>query len=138
MSDAAFRRAVEAQDLEAMIAELDESAVLHSPVSFKPINGSKDIRKLFGILMRTFEDFHYTDELSGNGTHALIFKTRVGDREVEGMDLLRYNDAGKIEDFTVMVRPLSAALKLAETVGPQLAVASPDASNQPPGVGASE
>ena len=68
-------------------------------------------------MVRTFEDFRYTDELDAAGRKALIFQARVGDKQVEGIDLLRFDDEGKIADFTVMVRPLSAAMALAEAVG---------------------
>jgi hypothetical protein len=115
-----FRRAIEAKDLDGMVDALADDAVLHSPVTFKPFEGKAAVRKLFSILLRTFEDFHYTDELHADGLSVLVFRTRIGTREVEGMDLLRYDGAGKIADFTVMVRPMSAVIALAETVGPQL------------------
>jgi len=51
----------------------------------------------------------------------LHFRTRVGDRDVEGIDMLRFDADGLIEDFTVMVRPLSAAMALRDAVGAQLA-----------------
>jgi hypothetical protein len=44
----------------------------------------------------------------------------VGNREVEGIDLIHLNMDGLIDDFTVMVRPLSAALALRDSVGAQL------------------
>jgi hypothetical protein len=47
----------------------------------------------------------------------LIFKARVGDRELEGLDVLRFDAEGKIAEFTVMVRPLSGAMALADAVG---------------------
>jgi ketosteroid isomerase-like protein len=121
---ARFRRAVESGDHAGMVAALAEDAVLHSPVSFKPFQGREAISQLFAALLETFEDFRYTDELAAtDGTEALVFRTRVGDREVEGIDLLRYRDDGLISDFTVMVRPLSAAVALAEAIGPRLAAA---------------
>jgi hypothetical protein len=44
----------------------------------------------------------------------------VGDREVEGIDMIHTNLDGLIDDLTVMVRPLSAALALRDSIGPQL------------------
>ena len=76
----------------------------------------------------TFEDFRYTDELDGDGVKALVFEARVGDKQVQGLDLLRFDDQGLIEDFTVMVRPLSAAMALAEAVGKGLERAAAAAS----------
>ena len=62
------------------------------------------------MLLEVFEDFHYTDELEGPGVHGLIFRTRIGKRTVEGLDLIRNREDGLIIDFTVMVRPLSATI----------------------------
>ena len=60
------------------------------------------------------------DELVGDGTHALIFRTHVADREVEGLDLLRMDGDGMIHDFTVMVRPRSGVEALMQEVGSRL------------------
>jgi hypothetical protein len=125
MSTAAsdFRDAIERRDLDAMVATLADDVVLHSPVSFKPFEGREAVAQLFEILVRTFEDFRYTDDLPGEEVHAMIFRARIGDREVEGLDLIRPGPDGQIVDFTVMVRPLTGVVALAEAVGPQLAAA---------------
>ena len=118
-----FRAAIERGDLDGMVATLADDVVLHSPVSFKPFEGREAVAQLFEILVRTFEDFRYTDDLPGDEVHAMIFRARIGDREVEGLDLLRPGPDGRIVDFTVMVRPLTGVVALAEAVGPQLAAA---------------
>ena len=46
--------------------------------------------------MNVFEDFRYTDRLSGDDAEALIFEARSGDREVQGLDLLRFDDDGRV------------------------------------------
>ena len=53
----------------------------------------------------------------------VVFRARVGDREIEGIDLLHLGADGKIEEFTVLVRPLSAALALAEAMKARLGAA---------------
>src|SRR3990172_8449612 len=58
-----FRKAVEARDLDDMLAPFAEDAVLHSPITFKPFEGRAAIRELLGILLEVFQDFRYTDEL---------------------------------------------------------------------------
>jgi hypothetical protein len=104
-----FRRAVEAADLDDAIGALAVDAVLHSPVTFKPIEGKADIGKVLGIVAQILEYFKYTDQLeSKDGTLGLIFRARIGDREVEGIDILRFDKAGVIKDITVMMRPRSA------------------------------
>jgi hypothetical protein len=62
----------------------------------------------------------YTDELqSVEGTHALVFRARVGDRELEGVDLLRTGADGLVVDLTAIIRPLSGLAALAATMGPK-------------------
>jgi hypothetical protein len=117
MGHDAFRAGVEAQNLEAMVDALSPDVVFHSPITFKPFEGKEAVSTLLGVVMATFEDFRYTDELDGDGVKALVFEARVGDKQVQGLDLLRFDEQGLIADFTVMVRPLSAAMALAEAVG---------------------
>jgi hypothetical protein len=116
-----FRAAIEACDHAAMVDALAADVVLHSPVTFKPFEGKEAVAELFSVLLEVFEDFHYTDELEGPGVHGLVFRARIGEREVEGIDLLRNDEQGLVADFTVLVRPLSATIALAEAVGSRLA-----------------
>jgi len=117
MGHEAFRAAVEAQDRDGMVAALAPEVVFHSPITFRPFEGREAVSTLFGVLLETFGDFRYTDEVDGDGVKALVFEARVGDRQVQGLDLLRFDADGLIADFTVMVRPLTAAMALAEAVG---------------------
>jgi limonene-1,2-epoxide hydrolase len=122
VSERRFRDAIEAGDLDAAIACLAPGVVLHSPVTFKPFEGREAVTALFRILFATFEDFRYVGSYrAADGSEVLHFRTRVGDRDVEGIDMLRYDDAGLIDDFTVFVRPLSAVTALRDAVGAQLA-----------------
>jgi hypothetical protein len=116
-----FRTAIEARDLVAMIDSLAADVVFNSPVAFKPFEGREAVGKVLEAVFNTFEDFRYTDELDGDGVHALVFRARVGDKQVEGIDLLRLNDDGQIADFTVLVRPASGLMALAEAMGPKVA-----------------
>jgi len=117
MGHDAFRAAVERSDHAGMVEALASDVVFHSPITFKPFEGRDAVATLLGVVMRTFEDFRYTDELDTDGVKALVFEARVGDKQVQGLDLLRFDGEGLIEDFTVMVRPLSGAMALAEAVG---------------------
>ena len=118
---ARFRRGVESRDVRVMMEAFADGAVLHSPITFRPFEGKEAIARLLGILMQVFQDFRYTDELTAeDGTKALIFRTRVGDRDVEGLDLIRFDESGLIRDFTVMVRPRSAVEALLREVSSRL------------------
>jgi hypothetical protein len=60
-----------------------------------------------------------------DGAHALIFRAGVAGagREIEGIDLLRFDGDGLIADFTVMLRPLSGLIPFAEAMGAKVAAA---------------
>jgi hypothetical protein len=115
------RAAIEARDIDALKALLADDIVFKSPVAFHSYTGRDTVAELLSNVMEVFTDFVYVDELAGEGTHALIFTAGVGGRGVEGLDHLRYDDAGLVSEFTVMVRPLSGLIALAEAMGPRVA-----------------
>jgi hypothetical protein len=118
MSSAArFREAVERGDIDAVRALLAPDVVFHSPATFHPFIGRETVAALLSIVGQTVEDFRYTDELQADGAHALIFRASVAGRELEGIDLLRFDADGLIADFTVMVRPLSGLIPFAQAMG---------------------
>ncbi|AGL18775.1 nuclear transport factor 2 family protein [Actinoplanes sp. N902-109] len=116
-----FRTAVEARDADAIAATLAEDVVFHSPVAFRPYPGKAMTAAILRGVLRVFEDFRYVRELSGDGgrEHALMFEARIGDVAVTGCDFLHLDDDGLIDDFMVMVRPLSAAQALAAAMAAQ-------------------
>jgi len=129
MSPAAqFRAAIERSDLDGVSELLAEDVVFHSPVGFHPYIGRDTVTRLLALVADTFEDFRYTDELQCDGAHALIFRASVSDRELEGIDLLRFDAHGLIVDFTVMLRPLSALVPFAQAMGEKTAQAGPQAT----------
>lgn len=116
-----FRAAVEARDPDAMTALLSEDVVFTSPVVFRPYPGKAITAAILRGVLCVFEDFRYEREIAdpGGRDHALVFRARVGDREIQGCDFLHTDEDGLIDEFTVMVRPLSAATALAEAMGAQ-------------------
>jgi len=118
-----FRAAVEGNDIAAATALLAEDIVFHSPATFHPFVGRDTVTRLLSIVAETFEDFRYTDELAGPGMHALIFRAAIGGREIEGLDLLRFDEQGLIDDFTVMLRPISGLLPFAQAMGEKVQAA---------------
>jgi hypothetical protein len=119
-----FRAAVEAGDLDAVVATLAPDVVLHSPVTFRPYTGRAAVGTLLRLIAETFEDMRYTDELRGpGGVDVLLFRARVGAREIEGVDILRAGAGGLIADLTAVIRPLSGLVALAEVIGAKAAAA---------------
>jgi hypothetical protein len=122
MPNRTFRAAIEAGEIDEALACMTPEVVLHSPVTFKPFEGREAVATLFGILFRTFEDFRYVGEYDAeDGSEVLHFRTRIGDRDIEGIDMIHYDADGMIDDFTVFVRPLSAVNALRDAIGAQLA-----------------
>ena len=112
-----FRRAIESEDPEALVDCLAEDVRFLSPVVFRPYEG----RELVGTIltegaMRVFEGFRYRHQIEEGLTAALVFSARVDDREVDGLDLLRFDGDGRVSELTVMVRPMSGLNALAEAM----------------------
>jgi hypothetical protein len=106
------------------VATLAQDVVFHSPVTFRAFEGREATAYVLAGVMRVFTNFRYTDQLAtgDENVHALVFRADVGEREVEGIDLVRLNADDLIDDFTVFVRPLSGlnalAARMAEILGP--------------------
>lgn len=121
-----FRAAVDDGDLAALDDLFTDDVRLYSPVTFTPFEGKDAVRGLFGVLLRTFEHFRYighytgTAQTSTDATTApsavLLFRAEAGGKEIHGIDLLHFDDDGRIKEFTVMVRPRSAVHALGEAV----------------------
>jgi hypothetical protein len=116
-----FRQAVEARDANAIEALLADDVVFTSPVAFKPYPGKALTAAILRGVLRVFEDFHYVREIGGadGRDHALVFEATVNGKHVTGCDFLHFDEEGKIDDFMVMVRPLSGAQALSEAMAAQ-------------------
>ncbi|MBS1679698.1 MAG: nuclear transport factor 2 family protein [Actinobacteria bacterium] len=122
----AFRRAAEAKDLDLMREALAEDVVLHSPILFKGFEGRDTALFVLGHVIEVFEDFRYLDEVHGDGTVVLRFAARIeGKFEIEGIDYLTLDGAGRVTDLTVFVRPLKAVNAFNEQMSARLRAAPP-------------
>ena len=120
-----FRQAVEAGDLDAVRDLLADDVVFNSPVAHKPFEGRAVVAQVLGFAFETFEDFRYVDEIADGELVALIFRARVGDREVHGLDLIHTDAGGHIDELSVMVRPMSGLAALGEAMGAKVVAAGP-------------
>lgn len=116
-----FREAVEARDAQAMQDLLADDVVFTSPVAFKPYPGKAITSAILRGVLRVFTDFRYVREINDEGGRdsALVFEATVNGKAVTGCDFIHVNSDGKIDDFMVMVRPLSGAQALADAMGAQ-------------------
>lgn len=115
LSDA-FRTAAESNDFSAFEAIFAEDVTFRSPVDFKPHHGRDAVAMLLAAVGQVFEDFRYTAQVETGDTAALAFSARAGNRELDGIDLLRFDDDGKVREMAVYVRPLSGVNALAEAM----------------------
>ncbi|HEX3293993.1 MAG TPA: nuclear transport factor 2 family protein [Solirubrobacterales bacterium] len=119
-----FRRAAEAKDFSAIDELFAEDVVFRSPVVFKPYEGREAVAMLLGAVVQVFEDFRYTDQIETDDSAALVFSARVGDRELDGIDLLHFDSEGRLDRMSVFVRPMSGVNALAEAMQKKLEEAS--------------
>ncbi|BAD57937.1 nuclear transport factor 2 family protein [Nocardia farcinica] len=133
-----FREAVEARDEAAIEALLADDVVFTSPVAFKPYPGKAITAAILRGVMRVFEDFRYIREIAdaGGRDHAFVFEARVDGKQITGCDFLHFDEQGRIDEFMVMVRPLSAAQALAARMGEQFERIKTEAAAQLAGKGA--
>jgi hypothetical protein len=105
-------------DLPSIIAE---KAIFRSPMAYPPY----PTRDVVCLVLRTaasvFEDFAYHREFTaGPNDAALEFSARVGDKKLKGVDIIRFDEAGLIAEFEVMVRPANALMALGAAMGAQI------------------
>lgn len=118
----AFHDAVVAGDWETAVAQLADDVVFRSPAVHQPYQGAATVGALLRAVATVFEGFRYVDTFDEGDRAVLLFEARVGDRQLQGIDLLRFDATGRIREFTVMIRPLSGLTAVVE--GMQAALAS--------------
>jgi hypothetical protein len=118
-----FRAAIERWDIDALRELFAPEIVFHSPVTDDPFRGRDTVAKVLALVAETFEEFRYTDELEGKGTHALLFRASVASNELQGVDFIRLDEQGLIAEFTVLLRPITGLIPFAEAMGPKIGAA---------------
>jgi hypothetical protein len=107
---AAWHLLLRTRDPTGLDALLAEDAVFHSPVVHSPQAGKALTAKYLMAAFQVFfnDSFHYVRELGGERDAVLEFEVVIDGISVNGVDMIHWNDAGKIDDFKVMLRPLKA------------------------------
>ncbi len=123
MRSDSFRRAAEAKDFAQAPELFADDVTFRSPVVFKPYEGRDALLVLLGAVVQVFEDFRYLEQVETGDTAVLMFAAKVGDRELQGVDILRFGADDKIVELTVMVRPMSGMHALAERMSAMLEAA---------------
>ena len=105
-----WHRIVENRDVQGLDALLADEAVFHSPVVHTPQVGKAITKKYLAAAFQVFfnESFRYVRELQGDRDAVLEFELMLEGITVNGIDMIKWNEAGKIIEFKVMLRPLKA------------------------------
>ncbi|NWA24485.1 nuclear transport factor 2 family protein [Pseudomonas gingeri] len=110
-------------DLAALPELLAADVVFHSPMAHHPYPGAMVVATILGTVIKVFENFVYHRELvTADGCSVVLeFSAEVAGRQLKGIDMIRFDGAGKIVEFEVMVRPMSGLQALGEEMGRRLA-----------------
>ena len=122
-----WHRLVRTQDPSGLDALLADDAVFHSPVVHTPQRGKALAAMYLGAAFQVFfnPSFRYVREIVGPSDAVLEFETEIDGVQVNGVDLIRWNDAGRIVDFKVMIRPLKAIGVIHERMAALLKAGAP-------------
>jgi len=119
----AFRNAIESKDPARIAAALSPEITFRSPAVHKAYAGRDVVMVILGAVLQVFEDFSYVSHLQDGDQEVLRFKARVGEREVDGVDIVSYGADGLVEELSVMIRPLSGLQAVQQAMAVQLGLA---------------
>lgn len=115
-----WHKFVETQDATILDEILAENVQFHSPFIWKPKDGKAITTIILTTVTKVFQDFRYVREILSENNWALEFEAKVGEFSLRGVDLIQFNEEGKIIDFEVMIRPANALQALGMEMGKRL------------------
>ena len=124
---ALWHEMVAQQDLGRLPSILRDDAVFRSPMAFKPYASAAAVNLILSTVVQVFKEFTYHRTLvSDDGLNVVLeFSASVGDKQLKGIDMIRFDEDGKIADFEVMIRPMSGLQALGAEMGARLAAYLP-------------
>jgi hypothetical protein len=102
-----WHKVIANKDMKLLREILDENVEFHSPTLWHPKKGRDVTQFILKMVIDIFEDFEYHREWVEGNNLALEFSAKVDDKNIKGIDLIRWNDEGKIVHFEVMMRPIN-------------------------------
>ncbi|MCB9435201.1 MAG: nuclear transport factor 2 family protein, partial [Ardenticatenaceae bacterium] len=100
---------------------LADDILFYSPVFWQPKQGKMAAFIILSTVIEVFEDFVYRREWLMGNEWALEFSARIGDKQLKGLDLITFDESGKIVRFEVLIRPLNGLQALGMEMGQRLA-----------------
>lgn len=116
-----WHRIVANRDLDALEQILREDVTIGAPPYWTPLAGRPIVHHLLSIIIETIEGFSYFREWQDGSELALEFRGKVGDLDVQGIDLISLDPEGRIRNLDVLMRPTNTILRLQEVIGPRMA-----------------
>jgi hypothetical protein len=110
------------RDTSDLASIVHPDAVFRSPMAFGPYSPAPALILVLSTVIQALEDFVYHRQFSSeDGLNAVLeFSAKVGERRLKGIDLIRFDEQGRIVEFEVMIRPLSGLQVLGEEMGKRL------------------
>jgi hypothetical protein len=111
---------VRMKDMSPLRTILHPDAVFRSPMAYSPYSSAAAVDLILKtVITEVFEDFEYFRSFFGDDRLSVVleFGARVGDKLLKGIDMIRFDDAGLIVEFEVMLRPLSGLQALGSEMG---------------------
>ncbi|MBC3930721.1 nuclear transport factor 2 family protein [Undibacterium curvum] len=118
---AEWHRIVASSDWDSLPALLTENVVFRNPAAIEPYHGKDTMVAILSAVFDVMQEFTYLRHFGRETGYVMEFSARVGAEIVFGVDLVEFNQEGKISDFMVMMRPASTVLVLAAEAGKRLA-----------------
>jgi hypothetical protein len=117
----------QARDPQRLNALLADEAVFWSPVVHSPQVGKVVTFQYLNAAFHVFfnETFRYVREVSDEEGAVLEFQVEIDGISVNGVDMIRWNAAGKVTEFKVMLRPLKAVNLIHQKMGAMLQAHAP-------------
>jgi hypothetical protein len=118
---AEWHQIVAEKDLAALLGVLAEDVTLGAPPYWGKLEGRKLVHHLLGLIVNTIEDFTYHREWQKGRELALEFSGHLGEKQLQGIDLITLNEACVIQNLDVLMRPVNTVIALREAIAPQMA-----------------
>lgn len=110
------------KDLSRLPTILHPDAVFRSPMAHTAYGPAPALVLILGTVMQVFEDFTYHREFATDDGLSIVleFSATVAGKQLKGIDMIRFDEHGKVVDFEVMVRPFSGLQALGAEMGKRL------------------
>lgn len=124
---AAWHDMIARHDMSELATIVHPDASFRSPMAYNAYAPAEAVLLVLGTVIDVFEDFSYHRQLASDDGLSVVleFSARVGDKTLKGIDLIQFDEDGKIVEFEVMVRPFSGLQALGQAMGERLGASLP-------------